>query len=166
MRALRWHRPCGVAQPTALHIVWVMGQLCVSVTPSRHRRRKVGTCVGKRLSVLLFLVVIFLTVFAFTAGSGSAQTTGTGSASAGTGTAAATRAATVAPTVAATATRAATVAPTVAATGTGGATTTTTLPATGQTRNGSMNAVIIEVMLLALAIIGTGVALKRRASRS
>ncbi len=119
---------------------------------------------GKRLSVLLFLVVTFLTVFAFTAGSGSAQTTGTGSAAAATVAPTATRAATVAPTVAATATTA--TGATAVATGTGGATTTTTLPATGQTRNGSMNAVIIEVMILALAIIGTGVALKRRASRS
>ena len=121
---------------------------------------------ARRLSLLLFLVVTFLTVFAFTAGSGLAQTTGSATAGTGSATVAptATKAATVAPTatVGATATKAAASA---VATGTGGAT-TTTLPATGQTRSGSMNAVIIEVLILALAIIGTGVALKRRASRS
>ncbi|MCA1666770.1 MAG: hypothetical protein LC793_05090 [Thermomicrobia bacterium] len=122
---------------------------------------------GKRLSILLFLVVTFLTVFAFTAGSGSAQTTG--SATAGTGSATASPTATKAATVAPTATKAATTtgatSGSAVATGTGGAT-VTTLPATGQPHSGSMNAVIIELMVLALAIIGTGIALKRRASRS
>lgn len=119
---------------------------------------------AKRLSLLLFLVVTFLTVFAFTAGSGLAQTTGSATAGTGSATVAptATRAATVAPTATVAATKPAASA---VATGTGGAT-TTTLPATGQARNSSMNAVIIEVVLLALAIIGTGVALKRRASRT
>lgn len=112
---------------------------------------------GKRLSILLFLVVTFLTVFAFTAGSGSAQTTGSATARTGSATASpsATRAATVAPTSAVTA----------VATGTGGAT-TTTLPATGQPHSGSLNIVLIEAIILALTVIGTGVALKRRAPRS
>lgn len=139
-----------------------------AVTVSSHRRRKAGAYVSKRLSTLLFLVVTFLTVFAFTAGSGSAQTTG--SATAGTGSATASPTATRAATVAPTATRAATVAATATggtavATGTGGAT-TTTLPATGQPHSNSMNLLLIEVIVLALAIIGTGVALKRRAPRS
>ena len=135
----------------------------MAMTVNCHQRRKVGTCVTKRLSLLLFLVVTFLTVFAFTAGSGLAQTTGSATAGTGSATASptATRAATVAPTATVAATKAAASA---VATGTGGA--TTTLPATGQTRNGSMNAVIIEVVILALAVIGTGVALKRRASRT
>lgn len=131
-------------------------------------KRKAGAYVSKRLSTLLFLVVTFLTVFAFTAGSGSAQTTG--SATAGTGSATVAPTATKAATVAATATKAATVAATATggtavATGTGGAT-TTTLPATGQPHNGPMNLVFIEAIVLALAVIGTGIALKRRASRS
>lgn len=143
----------------------------MAMTANSHRSRKVGTCVAKRLSLLLFLVVTFLTVFAFTAGSGLAQTTGSATASTGSATASptATRAATVAATatVAPTSTRAASSATSgsAVATGTGGAT-TTTLPATGQAHSGSMNAVIIEMLVLALAIIGTGVALKRRTSRT
>ncbi len=133
---------------------------------------------GKRLSTLLVLVVGLLTVFAFTAGSGLAQTTGTSTSTtggAGTGTAGA---ATVAPT----ATRAATTAATAAtgsttavtatrsaasavATGTGGAT-VTTLPATGQAQGRSPNFLLIEAMVLGLAVIATGIALRRRASRS
>ena len=126
---------------------------------------------GKRLSTLLILVVGVLTAFAFTAGSGLAQTGststtgGTGTAGSPTAAATATRAATVAPTVAAT------VAPTVArtsavATGTGGATTTTTLPATGQPQKRSSNFLLIEMMVLGLAVVATGVALKRRGSRN
>lgn len=138
---------------------------------------------GKRLSMLLVLVVGFLTVFAFTAGSGLAQTTGSSTAGSGTTVPSATRAttATTAATTAPSATRAAT--SSAVATGTGGGTTggsgavatgtgggttttTTTLPATGQAHSGSMNFVIIELIVLALAIIGTGVALKRRASHT
>lgn len=145
---------------------------------------------GKRLSLLLALVVAFLTAFAFTAGSGLAQTTGTSTAGSGTSTAgsgttvpAATRAvtATVAATTAPSATRAttgsavatgtgggATGGSGAVATGTGGGTTTTTttLPATGQAHSGSMNFIIIEAIVLALAVIATGVALKRRVPRT
>jgi hypothetical protein len=146
------------------------------VTARSDRGRKAGAYVSKRLSTLLFLVVTFLTVFAFTAGSGLAQTTGSATAGTGSATASATRAATVAPTattaatVAPTATKAATVAATATggtavATGTGGAT-VTTIPATGHPHSGSMNLVFIEVIVLALAVIGTGIALKRRAPRS
>jgi len=123
--------------------------------------------VGKRLSTLLVLVVGLLTVFAFTAGSGSAQTTGTStSTTGGTATAAATKAATVAPT----ATKAATVAATSAsssavATGTGGAT-VTTLPATGQPQSHSANFLLIELLVLGLAVVATGIALRRRSSRT
>jgi hypothetical protein len=105
--------------------------------------------VSKRLSTLLVLVVGLLTVFAFTAGSGLAQTS-----TSTTGTS------TVAPTV----TRAATVASTAVATGTGGA--VTTLPATGQTQGGSMNFLLIEALVIGLAVIATGIALKRRAPRT
>lgn len=146
---------------------------------------------GKRLSMLLVLVVAFLTVFAFTAGSGLAQTTGTSTAGSGTTAPAATRVATTAPSATVAATTAATTAPSATrattgsavatgtgggttggsgavATGTGGGTTTTTttLPATGQARSGSTNFLIIEAIVLALAVIGTGVALKRRAPRA
>ncbi len=138
---------------------------------------------GKRLSLLLALVVAFLTVFAFTAGSGLAQTTGTSTAGSGTTVPAATRAvtATVAATTAPSATRAttgsavatgtgggATGGSGAVATGTGGGTTTTTttLPATGQAHSGSMNFIIIEAIVLALAVIATGVALKRRVPRT
>jgi hypothetical protein len=119
---------------------------------------------GKRLSILLFLVVTFLTIFAFTTGSGSAQTTG--SATAGTGSATASPTATRAPTVAPTATRAATAAGgSAVATGTGGAT-VTTIPATGHPHSGAPNLIVIEAIVLALAVIGTGIALKRRAPRA
>jgi hypothetical protein len=131
--------------------------------------------VSKRLSTLLVLVVGFLTVFAFTAGSGFAQTTGTSTAGTGAGaTSPAGGTATTAATVAPTATRAATVAATSAsgtttgatavATGTGGAT-VTTLPATGQPHGRSVNFLLIEAMVIGLAVIATGIALKRRAPR-
>ncbi|HEY7910119.1 MAG TPA: hypothetical protein VIC60_14655 [Thermomicrobiales bacterium] len=118
---------------------------------------------GKRLSILLVLVVGLLTVFAFTAGSGLAQTTGTSTSTTG-GTA------TVAATVAPTATKAATVAATSAsssavATGTGGGT-VTTLPATGQAQGHSINFLLIELLVLGLAVIATGIALRRRSSRT
>jgi hypothetical protein len=125
--------------------------------------------VGKRLSILLVLVVGLLTAFAFTAGSGLAQTTGTSTSTTG-GTATAAATATRAATVAPTATRAATVAATSAsssavATGTGGGT-VTTLPATGQAQGHSTNFLLIEVLVLGLAVVATGIALRRRASRT
>jgi hypothetical protein len=141
--------------------LWFCGRIfsAVSESSASQNRRKVGARVGKRLSILLVLVVGLLTAFAFTAGSGLAQTTGTSTSTTG-GTA----------TAAATATRAATVAATSAsssavATGTGGGT-VTTLPATGQAQGHSTNFLLIEVLVLGLAVVATGIALRRRASRT
>jgi len=123
---------------------------------------------NRRIYLLGVVIVAVLTAIAFTAGGGEAQTTG--SSTAGTGSATATRpatgsvVATVPATVAATATRAAS-APASVATGTGGATTVPVAPTTGQARPNSVNFLLIEGLVLGLAVIGTGVMLRRRATR-
>jgi len=90
--------------------------------------------------------------------------TGTGTAAAGTGTAVATTAATTA----ATATGAATSTP--AATGVGGAVATaapvTTMPTTGHpSSGGTLNYALLAMVMLAIGVIGVGIALRRKAPR-
>lgn len=120
---------------------------------------------NRRISLFGLLIVTVLTVIAFTGGIGSAQTTG--SSTAGSGSAVATRPASgsVVATVAPAATRAATVPATAVATGTGGGTTVPVTPTTGQARVNSVNFLLIEGLVLGLAVIGTGVMLRRQATR-
>ncbi len=124
---------------------------------------------NKRISLLGLLIFAVLTAIAFTAGGGAAQTTG--SSTAGTGSAAATRPATGSvvatrpATSAVTATRAATGSVTAVATGTGGVTTVPVSGTTGRARASSLNFVLIEGLVLGLAVVGTGIMLRRRASR-
>jgi MYXO-CTERM domain-containing protein len=155
---------CGVAQAD-----------CVRRPRGGRFTKEGGGCVSKRLTALFIFAVAILTVLAFSVGPIGAQGTGTpgatgsGTGTAGTGTGGAaptaTRAATTTGTVAATtvATRASGSA---VATGTGGGSATTTLPSTGQAQGGSINPVLIEVLLLAVAGIGAGFLLRRRASRT
>lgn len=115
---------------------------------------------NRRISLFGLLIVAVLTVIAFTGGIGSAQTTG--SSTAGSGSAVATRPASGS----VVATRAATVPATAVATGTGGGTTVPVTPTTGQARANSVNFLLIEGLVLGLAVIGTGVMLRRRATRA
>lgn len=98
---------------------------------------------NKRISLVGLLIVAVLTAIAFTGGIGSAQTTG--SSTAGSGSAVATRPASGS----------------VVATGTVGATTVPVAPTTGQARANSVNFLLIEGFVLGLAVIGTGVMLRR-----
>ncbi len=128
---------------------------------------------NRRIYLLGLLIVAVLTAIAFTAGGGAAQTTG--SSTAGTGSATATRPATgsvvatvpvtVAATVAATATRAASAPASAVATGTGGVTTVPVSGTTGRAQASAANFLPIEGLVLGLAVLGTGIMLRRRATR-
>jgi len=116
---------------------------------------------NRRIYLLGVVIIAVLTAIAFTAGGGAAQTTG--SSTAGTGSATAARPATgsVAATVAATA-RASVPA---VATGTGGVTTVPVSGTTGRARASAASFVPLEGLVLGLAVAGTGVMLRRRATR-
>ncbi len=115
---------------------------------------------NKRLIMFLVTMLGMLSLVAFVAGPLGAQTPPAGTSTTGSVTAAPATA-TRAPTTAPTATQAAASA---VATGTGGA---TVLPTTGHPQqSGSFNPMFLELVVLALACVGVGVAVKRRATRA
>ncbi len=118
---------------------------------------------NRRIYLLGVVIVAVLTAIAFTAGGGAAQTTG--SSTAGTGSATATRPATGSVAATVPATRAASAPASAVATGTGGVTTVPVSGTTGRAQASSVNFLPIEGLVLGLAVLGTGIMLRRRATR-